>query len=126
MKTIKKPAIKIHLLELISLRIAQLCNCSYGIKIHSKELNLLGDTDLRMSLLYAWKATPYFSKKEIVVLQLVDYLIKKDTTNKWDVEFREGLLEHFNKKEIYYLIVAIREIDLWSRLMAIYKSNSIT
>ena len=123
---IKKPAIEIHLLELISLRIAQLCNCSYGIKIHSKELRLLGDTDLRMSLLYAWKATPYFSKKEIAVLQLVDYLIKKNTTNKWNFEFREGLLEHFNKKEIHYLIVAIQKIDLWSRLISIYKSKPIT
>ncbi|MBL4670141.1 MAG: carboxymuconolactone decarboxylase family protein [Flavobacteriales bacterium] len=123
---IKKPAIEIHLLELISLRIAQLCNCSYGIKIHSKELRLLGDTDLRMSLLYAWKATPYFSKKEIAVLQLVDYLIKKNTTNKWNFEFREGLLELFNKKEIHYLIVAIQKIDLWSRLISIYKSKPIT
>jgi len=108
--------IEIQMLELIRLRVAQLNGCAYCVDMHHKELQHIGETDLRLSSLCVWQETPYFSEKERAVLVFTDSLTKLNGEPVSDEVF-DPLLSFFNKEEIVYLTLAIAQINTWTRLM---------
>ena len=117
---INNSSLEIHLLELIRLRVGQKNGCAYCVDMHHKELQHLGETDLRLSSLCVWKETPYFSNRERAVLTLTDALTKLSREPLSDRIFKL-LLPYFTKEEICYLTLAISQINTWTRLMKTFK-----
>ncbi|WP_136481326.1 carboxymuconolactone decarboxylase family protein [Cognatitamlana onchidii] len=117
---INNSTLEMHLLEIIRLRVGQINGCAYCVDMHHKELKELNETDLRLSSLCVWEATPYFTDKERAVLEFTDRLttlngkpISNDIFNR--------LLEFFTKEEISYLTLAISQINTWTRLMKTFR-----
>ena len=119
-KYINESSLDMQLLELVRLRVSQINGCAYCVDMHHKELQHLGETDLRLSSLCVWEETPYFSEKERGVLAFTDQLTQKGREQIGDQMFN-ALLNYFNKEEISYLTLAICQINTWTRLMKTFK-----
>ena len=74
---INESPLDLQLLELLRLRVAQINGCAYCVDMHHKELQSLGESDLRLSGLCVWKETPYFTERERVVLAFTEKLSKE-------------------------------------------------
>ena len=107
-------------LELLRLRISQMNGCAYCVDMHSKELKQLGETELRLNSLCVWQETPYFSKKEIAVLNLAEKLTRITEEPLAD-HYYDSLLNFFSKEEICNLTLAISQINTWNRLMKVFR-----
>ncbi|MEO0570296.1 MAG: carboxymuconolactone decarboxylase family protein [Bacteroidota bacterium] len=112
--------LEMKLLEIIRLRVAQLNGCAYCVDMHHKELQYLGESDLRLYSLGVWKETDYYSEKEKVVLEFTEKLTKLNEEGISDVLF-EAVSQHFDKKEISFLTLAIAQINTWTRLMRTFQ-----
>lgn len=112
--------IDLQLLELIRYRASILNGCAYCVDMHSKELKSAGETEVRLNAVSIWKSTPYFTKKEQVVLAFTDALTE---TNPQPIseELFNNMMLHFNKEEISYLTLAIAQINTWTTLMKSFK-----
>lgn len=120
----KSSSLEIRILELVRLRIAYLNECPYSIDLHYNELKNFGETDLRLSLVSVWNETPYFSGKERALFSLADYITS--SVNRLSLaEVHKALVRHFNEDEINELTQAIKQIDLWTRSMKHFKSETI-
>lgn len=104
------------LIELLKLRISQLNGCAYCLDMHYKELEHLGETNLRMSLLPAWEEGDHFDEREKTALKYAESLTRIDHRPLPESIF-EKLDVHFNKSEISFLSLAITQINTWNRLM---------
>lgn len=117
---VNSSSISMNLLELIRLRVSQVNRCAYCVDMHHKELEHLGESDLRLSSLCVWQETPYFDDKEVVALQFADELTRLAIENVAESTIN-ALEEHFSKHEICYLALAISQINTWTRLMKTFK-----
>ena len=119
-KFINSSTLETPLLELLRLRVAQRNGCAYCVDMHHKELRHLGESELRLSSLNIWNATPYFTEKERAVLRFTDAL-----TTGGDRPLDEGVYQpltvHFSKAEICFLTLAISQINSWTFLMKTFK-----
>lgn len=113
---LNKTALGLNLLELIRLRVTQINNCAYCVDMHYKELKHLGETELRLSSLFMWHDTPYFTKKERAVLAFTEALTLISNKDVSDDIF-QCLTEFFSKDEIADLTLAIAQINTWNRLV---------
>jgi len=119
METLKESpnsSLCLPLLELVSLRVAELNDCKHCVALHYKELKSLGDTDVRLSLLSIWNEVPYFSNKEKALLALTDDLAGQNSDELSD-EVYQLLHHHFSDKELSSLTLAIKKIDSWTLVM---------
>ncbi|MCL6294358.1 carboxymuconolactone decarboxylase family protein [Jejuia spongiicola] len=117
---LKQSPLETQLLELLKLRISQKNGCAYCVDMHYKELKHTGETELRLSSLCVWEETPYFSKKERVVLKFADTVTRLNRAPISDADYNP-LLEYFNKQDIAYLTLAITQINTWNRLMKVFQ-----
>ena len=113
-------SLSMQLLEIIRLRVAQLNQCAYCVDMHHKELQHLGESDLRLYSLSVWKETDYFSQKEQWVLEFTERLTILGEEGISDVLF-ERLSQYFDKAEIALLTLAIAQINTWTRLMRTFR-----
>lgn len=103
------------LLELIRFRVSQINQCAYCLDMHYKEAKHGGETELRLSLLPAWKESKVFNKTEEAVLAYAEAMTMlseqaiEDSFN--------GLLPYFSKPQIAILSLTITQINTWNRLM---------
>jgi AhpD family alkylhydroperoxidase len=109
-----------QLLELIRLRVAQINGCSYCIDMHFKELKHINETDLRLSLLSVWEETNIFTEKEKAVLFFSESITKL-TNKSIDRSVYDRMENHFSKKEIILLTLAVAQINTWTRLMKTFQ-----
>ncbi len=108
------------LLELLRLRISQINGCAYCVDMHHKELKHRGETELRLASLCVWRETPYFSEKERLVLDFAEQLTRAEQNLISDQLF-ELLLHHFDKAALSMLTLSIAQINVWNRLMKVFR-----
>lgn len=103
------------LLELIRFRVSQINQCAYCLDMHYKEAKHAGETELRLSLLPAWKESNVFNKTEEAVLAYAEAMT---ILNEKAIEDSfNALLPHFSKSQIALLSLTITQINTWNRLM---------
>jgi len=103
------------LLELIRLRVSQINNCAYCIDMHYKEAVAAGETPLRLYSLSVWRDTDYYDAKEQAALAWCEAITAIHGNNAFDELFAE-MQKHFKDSEIAHLILAITQINSWTRL----------
>src|ERR1044072_6595750 len=56
------------LLDLVYFRVSQINGCAYCLDMHSKDLRADGETEERLYVLEAWRASPFYSDRERAAL----------------------------------------------------------
>src|SRR5882757_8581175 len=65
---LKKSGLDQKLLTLVDYRVSQINGCAFCLDMHHKDAIHLGETELRLHSLAAWKECPYYTEQERAVL----------------------------------------------------------
>lgn len=103
------------LLRLIYQRVSQINGCAFCLDMHHKEALQLGESELRLHSLPAWRECPYYSEQERAALSLAETLTLA-SRHSVDDSLYHSLTEVFSKDEIANLTLAIAMINTWNRL----------
>jgi len=116
---IKKSGLDLKLVELVKYRVSQINGCAFCLDMHHKEATAMGETELRLHSLAAWRECPYYSEKEIAVLAYAEALTDGDQ-HAIDNSF-DTLSTLFSKAEIADLTVAVSQINSWNMINKAFK-----
>lgn len=117
---LKKSSLDQQLLELMKYRVSQINGCAYCLDMHHKEAVSMGETELRLHSLIAWKECPYYSDRERAVLAFAEALTLASGPETEDAAF-DALTPHFSIPEIADLTLAIAQINTWNRINKTFK-----
>lgn len=112
---LQKSSIDLKLQELMKYRVSQINSCGYCLDMHHKEAIRLGETELRLHSLAAWRECPYYSEQERAVLAFAEVLTNANSQHVSDEVFN-NLAAHFSKSEIADLTLSITQINTWNRI----------
>lgn len=112
---LKKSGLDHKLLELMKYRVSQINGCAYCLDMHHKEAINMGEEELRLHSLPAWRECPFYSEKERTVLAFAEALTYTDKQDVSD-ELYSHLSNQFSKAEIADLTMAIAQINSWNRI----------
>jgi AhpD family alkylhydroperoxidase len=103
------------LIHLIKMRASQINGCAFCIDMHSKDARAIGETELRLYELNAWRETPFYTDAERAALEWTESLTLVSETHLPDGVY-ENVRKHFSEKEIVDLSLIVGMINLWNRL----------
>ncbi|MFC4874927.1 carboxymuconolactone decarboxylase family protein [Negadavirga shengliensis] len=112
---LKKSGLDLKLLELIKYRVSQINGCAFCLDMHHKEAIHMGESELRLHSLAAWKECPFYDEKERAALAFAETLTLAARQEAGDEVFDE-LARHFSKQEIASLTLAVTQINAWNRI----------
>ncbi|MBL1213994.1 MAG: carboxymuconolactone decarboxylase family protein [Ignavibacteriae bacterium] len=110
------------LLELIKIRASQINGCAHCLEMHTKDAAALGENELRIHLLSAWREAPVYSEREKAALALCESLTLISHAGVPDSVYDEAA-GIFSSKELVELTLAIIAINGWNRLAVGFKSE---
>lgn len=102
------------LLELIKVRASQINGCAYCIDMHTKDARALGESEMRLYGLNAWRESPFYSDRERAALAWTESVTLVSETHVPDDVFEEAR-QHFSEKELVDLTTAVIVINAWNR-----------
>jgi AhpD family alkylhydroperoxidase len=108
------------LIELINYRVSQINGCAFCLDMHHKELIQMGEEELRMHSLPAWRECPFYTKKEKAALAFAETVTNANNT---DVDGRvyNQLKKFFPESAIADLTVAVTQINTWNRINKVFR-----
>jgi AhpD family alkylhydroperoxidase len=112
---IEESGVDKRLVELIKIRVSQINGCAFCLHMHSADALAMGETDVRMLLLSAWRESMLFSAKERAVLAWAESLTHVAEKGAPDALYAD-LEAHFTKAEIVALTSATAMINFWNRM----------
>lgn len=117
---LKKSGLDLKLLELVKYRISQINGCAYCLDMHHKEAVDMGEEELRLHSLPAWRECPFYTDKERAVLAFAEAVT---STNYKDVddEIFAALESFYSLEEIADLTLAITQINTWNRINRVFR-----
>jgi AhpD family alkylhydroperoxidase len=104
-----------RLVALVKTRVSQINGCAYCLHLHSEEARKLGESEVRLYLLDAWRESSLYSPRERAALAWAESLTHIAATHAPDAVFEEAR-RHFSEKELADLSIAIAMINAWNRL----------
>jgi AhpD family alkylhydroperoxidase len=112
---LKKSGLAPRLLGLVRVRVSQINGCEYCLHMHSQEARKLGETDVRLLLLDAWRESALYSEKERAALNWAESLTHIARTHAPDADY-DAAKRQFSDRELADLSIAIAMINAWNRL----------
>jgi len=112
---IRNSGLERSLLELVKMRASQINGCAYCIDMHSKDARALGESELRLYELDAWRETPFYTERERAALAWAEAITEVAEGHVPDEVFEETK-KQFSDKEIVDLTLAAAMINLWNRV----------
>lgn len=119
---LKKSGLNLKLLELVKYRVSQINGCAFCLDMHHKELIEMGEEELRMHSLPAWRECPFYTDKERAVLAFAEAVTKADSEGINDQVF-EPLTNFYTKSEIAALTVGVTQINTWNRINKVFRTT---
>ena len=110
-----------QLIHLLKLRASQINGCAFCIDMHSKDARAIGETELRLYELNAWRETPFYTDRERAALEWTEALTFISQTHAPDDSY-ERLRAHFSEQEIVDLTYVIGMINFWNRLAIAFRA----
>lgn len=101
--------------ELVKIRASQLNRCAFCLQIHATDARKLGETEVRIYTLNAWRETTYFTPQERAALALTEAVTLVASNHVPDDVYEEAA-RHFSQQEISELLMAIITINGWNRI----------
>ncbi len=111
------------LLELIKIRASQINRCAYCLDMHTKDARAIGESEIRINLLPAWRETKIYSERERAALAWCEALTRLPESGAPDTVYNE-VEELFSPDEITELTLAIVVINSWNRLCVGFRSEA--
>ncbi len=109
------------LLELVKIRASQINGCAFCLEMHTREARAMGESDVRMHLLSAWRESPLYTPRERAALAWTEALTRLADTHAPDDVYEEARAQ-FDEKELANLTVAIGMINVWNRLQVGFRA----
>lgn len=106
--------------ELLSYRASQINGCAFCLDMHHKELIHMGEEELRLHSLPAWRECPFYTDKEKAALAFAEAVTNANKTDINDQIFNR-LTEFFSDPEIAALTVAITQTNTWNRINKVFR-----
>jgi AhpD family alkylhydroperoxidase len=101
--------------HLIYLRVSQLNDCAYCVKMHSHEAREDGETNARLDRLVVWRHVEDFTAAEKAALAWAEALTRLPQPEGF-AALRGELREHWTDQQASALTVIVAQINLWNRL----------
>jgi AhpD family alkylhydroperoxidase len=101
--------------ELVKIRASQINGCAFCLHMHATDARKLGETEVRIYTLNAWRETSYFTPQERAALALTEAVTLVAANHVPDDVYEEAA-RHFSRQEISELLMAIVTINAWNRI----------
>jgi AhpD family alkylhydroperoxidase len=106
-------------LYMVHLRASQINGCSVCVDMHSRELELAGESSERIHTVAAWREAPYFSDAERAALALTEAATRvADRPDAVPDEVWDEAARHYSEEQLAALVLAIATINAYNRLNA--------
>jgi AhpD family alkylhydroperoxidase len=103
------------LILLVKTRVSQIKGCAYCLHMHTEDARKLGESEVRLYLLDAWRESNLYSERERAALAWAESLTNIAATHAPD-EAYDRVRRQFSDKELADLSIAIAMINAWNRL----------
>ena len=110
------------LFELVKIRASQINGCAHCLEMHTKDAKELGETELRLNVLAAWKEAPIYTEREKAALAWCEELTNISITGASDSVYKE-VEKNFSPTELVELTLAITVINAWNRLAVGFRAD---
>ncbi len=104
-----------NLIALVKTCVSQINGCAYCLHLHTEEARKLGESEVRLYLLDAWREFSLYSARERAALAWAESLTDIAITHAPDDDY-EDVQRHFSEKELADLSIVIAMINAWNRL----------
>jgi len=105
------PALK----HLIKLRVSQINDCAFCVKMHAREARRDGETSDRLDRLVIWRHASDFTAAEKAALAWAEALTSLPA--RIDLApLRAALRDHFDDRQASAITACVGQINLWNRL----------
>lgn len=101
--------------ELVKIRASQINRCAFCLHMHTRDARALGEREVRIHLLPAFRESSLYTPRERAALAYVEALSEVSQKGAPDALY-EQLTAHFSEREIVALTGAIAMINFWNRL----------
>ena len=107
-----------HLAELLRLRVSQLNNCAYCLRLHYKAARDAGVPQAKIDTLTAWWETDLHSDAEQAALRYAEALTRAADTDRDAAfqRFHDALAANFSREEILEIVGVVVNMNVWSRI----------
>jgi AhpD family alkylhydroperoxidase len=113
-------------IALVHLRASQINGCGVCVDMHSRELQKLGESHVRLFGVAAWRDTPFFTEAERAALALTEAGTRiSDRGEPVSDEVWNEAAKHYDEKQLAVLVMNIAQINLWNRLNVIVKQCAL-
>ena len=112
---LKRSTVDHKLLELIKYRVSQINGCAYCLDMHHKEATHLGESELRLHSLAAWRECPFYDGKERAALAFAEAMTQTQPYVLSDEVF-DSLAAFYSKAEVADITLTVTQINAWNRL----------
>lgn len=111
----------VKMLELVKYRVSQINCCAYCLDMHHKEAISMGESELRLHSLVAWREAPFYNAQERAVLAFAEALTMIGSGH-FDTNVYDELAHFFSKEEISGLTLAIAQTNAWNRINVAFRT----
>ena len=113
------------LMELVKIRASQINGCAYCLHMHTTDARKMGETEMRLYLLSAWRESSLYTPAERAALAWTESLTLVSQTGAPDADY-DALRPHFSDHQIVALTLLITTINAWNRLAIGFRSQHPT
>jgi AhpD family alkylhydroperoxidase len=113
-------------LKLVHLRASQINGCGVCVDMHARELKQLGESDVRLFGVAAWRDTPFFTDAERAALALAEAGTRIcDRADPVSDEVWNEAAKHYDEQQLAVLVLNIAQINLWNRINVTVKQCAL-
>jgi AhpD family alkylhydroperoxidase len=109
------------LMELVRLRASQINGCAFCLDMHATNLRNLGQRQIRLEVLQAWRETDLFSERERAALAWTEAVTLVAESHVPDEDYAEAR-RYFSERELAELTLGIVAINGWNRLNVAFRT----
>ncbi|HET6582171.1 MAG TPA: carboxymuconolactone decarboxylase family protein [Nannocystaceae bacterium] len=104
-------------IKLVHLRASQINGCSVCVDMHARELEELGEKNVKIFAVSAWRDTPFFSEAERAALALTEATTRiADRDDPVSDAIWEEAARHYDERALGSLVLNIALINFWNRI----------
>lgn len=119
--TVAAGGLEPSLLELVKIRASQINRCAFCLHMHTTDARKLGETEMRIYMLDAWRESSLYTDRERAALAWTEALTLVAQTGAPDADY-ELLKAHFTEGEQVNLTFAIGVINTWNRVQVGFRA----
>lgn len=112
---LKSSGLDRKLVLLMQTRASQINGCAYCLHMHTEDARKLGETEMRLYLLDAWRESNLYTERERAALAWTEALTNIAAAHAPDQVYDQAR-KYFSEKELVDLSIAIAMINAWNRL----------